>query len=45
LFHKFQYFVEVYDQFQCVGCGRCISLCPVGIDIINVLDKVKGNAS
>ncbi len=45
LFHKFQYFVEVYDQFQCVGCGRCISLCPVGIDIINVLDKVKGNGS
>ncbi len=40
LFHKFQYFVEVYDKFQCVGCGRCISLCPVGIDIIKVLDKV-----
>ncbi len=40
LFHKFQYFVETYDKFQCVGCGRCISLCPVGIDIIKVLDKV-----
>jgi sulfhydrogenase subunit beta (sulfur reductase) len=45
LFHKFQYFVEVYDQFQCVGCGRCISLCPVGIDIINILDKVKSHES
>jgi ferredoxin len=41
LAHKFQYFVETYDKFQCVGCGRCISLCPVGIDIIKVLDKVK----
>jgi sulfhydrogenase subunit beta (sulfur reductase) len=40
LFHKFQYFVEIYDKFQCVGCGRCITLCPVGIDIIKVLDKV-----
>jgi ferredoxin len=45
LFHKFQYFIEVYDKFQCVGCGRCISLCPVGIDIINVLDKVNSNGS
>jgi sulfhydrogenase subunit beta (sulfur reductase) len=40
LYHKFQYFVETYDKFQCVGCGRCISLCPVGIDIIKVLEKV-----
>jgi sulfhydrogenase subunit beta (sulfur reductase) len=45
LFHKFQYFIEMYDQFQCVGCGRCISLCPVGIDIINVLDRVKSHES
>ena len=41
LLHKFQYFVEVYGDYQCTGCGRCISLCPVGIDIIEVLDKVR----
>jgi ferredoxin len=41
LLHKFQYFVQVYDKIMCVGCGRCITLCPVGIDIIKVLDKVK----
>jgi ferredoxin len=45
LYHKFRYFVDVYDKFQCVGCGRCISLCPVGIDIINVLDKVGSHGS
>ncbi len=45
LFHKFRYFVEVYDKFMCVGCGRCITHCPVGIDIIQVLDKVKSHGS
>jgi ferredoxin len=40
IFHKFQYFVESFGMYQCTGCGRCISKCPVGIDIIEVLDKV-----
>jgi len=45
MFHKFKYFVELYQNFQCIGCGRCISYCPVRIDIINVLDKVKDHGS
>jgi ferredoxin len=38
--HKFQYFVEKYKNFMCTGCSRCVSKCPVGIDIIDVLNKV-----
>lgn len=41
MLHKFQYFVEINKEYQCTGCGRCVSLCPVGIDIIEVLDKVR----
>jgi sulfhydrogenase subunit beta (sulfur reductase) len=43
--HKFQYFVEKYNYYQCTGCGRCITKCPVGIDIIQVLDKVRDYGS
>ena len=45
ILHKFQYFVELYKDYQCTGCGRCISKCPVGIDIIEVLDKVSDYGS
>ena len=40
LLHKFQYFAERYENYLCTGCGRCVNKCPVGIDIIEVLDKV-----
>ncbi|MFB0566714.1 MAG: 4Fe-4S dicluster domain-containing protein [Candidatus Aminicenantaceae bacterium] len=43
ILHKFQYFVERYKSYQCTGCGRCVSKCPVGIDIIEVLSKVSDN--
>ncbi len=39
--HKYNYFVEKFDRIACVGCGRCINQCPVNIDIINILSKVK----
>lgn len=37
--HKLKYYVDRYDdQIQCVGCGRCVRLCPVNIDIRKVCE-------
>jgi sulfhydrogenase subunit beta (sulfur reductase) len=34
---KFQYYPEQYGPLACTGCGRCIDVCPVNIDISEVL--------
>jgi len=39
--HKYYYYVEKFDKIACVGCGRCITSCPVNIDIIDILSRVK----
>ncbi len=31
--HKLATWIDQFDTSGCVGCGRCISWCPVGIDI------------
>jgi NAD(P)H-flavin reductase len=33
LTHKFATWVDQFGSFGCVGCGRCIAWCPVGIDV------------
>ena len=42
LTHKFSTWVEQFARSGCVGCGRCISWCPVGIDVTAVIaDLIK----
>ena len=31
--HKFATWFDQFDESGCVGCGRCITWCPVGIDV------------
>ena len=33
MMHKLAYWVDQFGMSGCVGCGRCIVWCPVGIDI------------
>jgi len=41
IFHKFKYSPERYGILGCVGCGRCISACPVNIDIRRVIAELE----
>ena len=39
LTHKFGTWHDQFDSSGCVGCGRCITWCPVGIDMTEELDR------
>lgn len=41
LHHKYKYFVDNFNEFQCVGCGRCVNLCPVNIDVREIMLSVR----
>ncbi|MCF7918384.1 MAG: 4Fe-4S dicluster domain-containing protein [Candidatus Cloacimonetes bacterium] len=38
--HKYNYFVDNYQKFLCTGCGRCVSVCPVNMDIREIIKKI-----
>jgi ferredoxin len=40
--HKFCYYPLRFGPDACVGCGRCIEVCPVNLDIRQVLSKLGG---
>ena len=40
LTHKFSTWHEQYGRSGCVGCGRCVTWCPVGIDVIDAITQV-----
>jgi len=40
LMHKFDYYLVNQDVIGCVGCGRCVQLCPVNLDIRQTLAEL-----
>ena len=40
--HKLNYFPHQHGDYACVGCGRCVSKCPVNLDILEVINAVGG---
>jgi len=41
LTHKLSAWVDQFGTFGCVGCGRCITWCPVGIDLIDEVESLR----
>ena len=39
--HKLSSWIDQFGESGCVGCGRCITWCPVGIDITEEARRVK----
>jgi sulfhydrogenase subunit beta (sulfur reductase) len=41
LSHKLGTWVQQYGTFGCVGCGRCITWCPAGIDLTEEIPALR----
>ena len=39
--HKLASWIDQFDTSGCVGCGRCITWCPVGIDITEEVSAIR----
>jgi ferredoxin len=45
LTHKFASWIDQFDTSGCVGCGRCITWCPVGIDVTEELAAIRATSA
>ena len=40
--HKYEVYPMLFDTIACTGCGRCIRLCPVNLDITQTINSLPG---
>lgn len=45
LTHKLASWIDQYGVSGCVGCGRCITWCPVGIDLTEEMTAIRGGTT
>ncbi|GMV96525.1 MAG: 4Fe-4S ferredoxin [Phycisphaerae bacterium] len=43
--HKLSTWLAQYGTMGCVGCGRCVTWCPVGIDLTQEVAAIRGEAA
>ncbi len=43
LTHKFASWIDQFGTSGCVGCGRCITWCPVGIDVTEEVAAIRAD--
>ena len=41
IMHKYAYFVDLFDEIGCTGCGRCVRSCPVDLDIRHIIHSAQ----
>ncbi|HLD58285.1 MAG TPA: 4Fe-4S dicluster domain-containing protein [archaeon] len=41
--HKLSYYKQEHNLHLCVGCGRCISVCPVQISLVQIAKEIQKN--
>jgi sulfhydrogenase subunit beta (sulfur reductase) len=45
LTHKLGSWIDQFGTSGCVGCGRCITWCPVGIDLTEEIKAIRGKVT